>query len=383
MNSSGNKPYFRSFAAIDLNAIEHNIGEIKKAIGSTPLLVAVKADAYGHGAVEVARHIEPMVDYMAVADIEEALELKRNGIKKPVLILSYTAPVFFDALIESDITATIYALDDALALNEAAARCGKKARVHIAVDTGMGRVGFLPSAEGADIVKEICALNGLFVEGLFSHLACADAPDKEDALCQLAEFDRFIGLLEERGVNIPVKHICNSAGSVCFEKKYDMCRAGIVAYGLYPSDSMKDSGLSLIPAMKVFSHVIHIKKVCKGFKIGYGHTYTADRERTIATISIGYADGFNRCLSNKGSVIINGAFAPVVGKVCMDMIMVDITDIDNVAVGDTAIIIGSEGDASIDAEDFGALTDSFNYEVVCNFSKRVKRVYHYGDGNLK
>ncbi len=376
------KKYYRTFAAVNLSAIEHNLNELKSCIKpGVKAMAVVKADAYGHGSIRVASYIENKIDYFAVASIDEAVELRKGGIKKPILILSYTSPLVYDVLIEYDLTTAIYNLDEAKQLSETAISMKKAAKVHVAVDTGMGRIGFSPNEESADLVKEISLLDGINLEGLFSHYACADCFDKADAMEQTALFDAFIKMLDKLGVNIPIKHICNSAGTMDFDEQYDMCRLGIALYGLYPSDEMDKTKISLIPAMEVISHVVHVKDVPAGFKIGYGHIYEAPEARKIATVSIGYADGFNRCFTNVGYVLINGKKAPVVGKVCMDQIMVDVTDIENVTVGEHAVIMGENDGIKITAEDLGSMCYSFNYEVVCNFMPRVKRFY-YIDGKL-
>lgn len=380
MNSSHTYPlYYRAFARIDLDAIGHNLTQLQSCLAKgVKSMAVVKADGYGHGSVQVAHHLEDRVDYFAVAGLDEAVTLREGGIKKPILVLSYTSPLLYDVLIEQDITATLYNPEEAKILSDTAVRKGKKAKIHVSVDTGMGRIGFTPTPESADIVKGISELPGIFLEGLFSHYACADCVDKADALCQTTLFDTFIALLEERNIHIPIKHICNSAGTMDFTKQYDMCRLGIALYGLYPSDEMDTSRISLRPAMEVVCHVVHIKTVPKGFKIGYGHIYTAPEERKIATLSIGYADGYNRCFTEVGYVLINGKKAPVVGKVCMDQIMVDITDIPDVSVGDHAVVLGENDGARITAEDLGSMCHSFNYEVVCNFMPRVARLYYAG-----
>lgn len=376
------KDYYRSFATINLDAISHNLKKLKSCMADGVMTMAVvKADAYGHGSVVVSKQIEKDVDYLAVASLDEAIVLREGGISKPILILSYTSPLLYDELLDNDITATIYNLDEAKKLAEAAEKKGKKAKVHLALDTGMGRIGFTPDADSADCAKQISQLPGIFLEGLFSHYACADCLDKTDADAQTALFDSFIALLAERDVNIPVKHICNSAGTIDFDKQYSMCRLGIALYGLEPSDEIDIKKLGLIPAMEVVSHVVHVKNVPKGFKIGYGHIYETPEARKIATISIGYADGFNRCLTGVGYVLLNGKKAPIVGKVCMDQIMVDVTDIENVTVGMHAVIMGENQGAHITAEEFGAMCHSFNYEVVCTFMPRVKRVY-YKNGKI-
>lgn len=372
--------YHRTFAAIDLSAIDQNLravqGYMKPGVKT---MAVVKADAYGHGSVRVSKHIEDRVDYFAVTCIGEARELRDGGITKPILILTYTNPACYDDLIDGNIAATVYNEEEAKLLSQAALAKGKKAIVHVSVDTGMGRIGFAPTRESADTVARIAGLPGIILEGLFSHYACADRLDKTDADDQTRLFDGFIQMLEQRGVEIPIKHICNSAGTMDFDKQYDMCRVGIVLYGLYPSQQMDRQKVKLRPAMKIVSHVIHVKTVPAGFKIGYGHIYTAPSERKIATVAIGYADGYNRCLTGVGYVLIRGKKASVVGAVCMDQIMVDVTEIEDVAVGEHAVILGKSGTAEITAEELGEMSHSFNYEVVCNFMPRVNRIYYLGE----
>lgn len=377
-----NARYHRCFAAIDLSAIDHNLSQLQGRMApGVKTMAVVKANGYGHGSVRVARHIGEKVDYFAVACIEEALELRAGGIEKPILILSYTSPMCYKKMVEQDITAAIYNEDEAKQLSETALSLGKTAKVHVAVDTGMGRIGLEPTAENADTVARMAALPGIILEGLFSHYACADCSDKTDKNRQTQLFDGFIAMLEKRGVDIPIKHICNSAGTMEPDDQYDMCRLGIALYGLYPSEEMDKTLVKLRPAMEVVSHVVHVKDVPAGFQIGYGHIYTAPAQKKIATVSIGYADGYNRCLTNVGYVLIRGKKAPVVGKVCMDQIMVDITGMEDIPVGDHVVILGRSETAEITAEELGAMSNSFNYEVVCNFMPRVKRVY-YLDGKM-
>ncbi len=376
--------YHRTFAKIDLDAIESNFDSLKKRVSEgVKVCSVVKADAYGHGSVEVAKRLEEKTDFFAVAALEEAVELRDAGIKKPILVLAYTSPMLYEVMIEKDITPTIYDIDEAKKYSEAAVKLKKNAKLHIAVDTGMSRIGFMPNEESADIVKEISLLENIKLEGMFSHYAKADYTDKSSANAQTEKFDYFISLLEKRGVDIPIKHICNSAGIIDFDKQYDMVRMGISLYGMYPSDEVFKDRVKLTPAMEIVSHVIHIKTVKKGTGIGYGHTYIAPEDRKIATVSIGYADGYNRCQTNKGWVLIDGKKAPVRGKVCMDQIMVDVTGIPNVKVGDHAVILGKMGDEEISAETMGELCDSFCYEVVCNFMPRVKRYYYCTDKLIK
>ncbi len=368
--------YQRCCVKVNLDAITHNLNEVKTRLhDGVKLMAVVKADAYGHGSAMVTKHIEDGIDYFAVACLDEALALREDGIKKPILILSYTHTSFAKDLIENDITATVYDYAEAKFFSSAALEFGKKLSVHIVVDTGMGRIGVQADDEGLDTVKKICALKGLNVEGLFSHYACADCEDKTSANEQTELFDKFIDNLEKDGVNIPIKHICNSAGSLQLDKQYDMCRVGMSLYGLFPSDEMDKSGIELIPAMKVVSRIVHIKDVPQGFKIGYGHAYITPSPKRIATVSIGYADGYNRAYTGVGYVLVNGKKAPVVGKVCMDLIMVDVTGIDDVDIDAEVVILGRSGDARITAEELGAMINSFNYEVICTFMPRARRIY--------
>ena len=374
--------YHRSFACIDLDAIKSNFDSLKSRVpSSVKTMAVVKANAYGHGAIRVAKELEKKADYFAVAVIEEAIELRDGGIKNPILILSYTSPYQFEALINNELIPSVYRYEDAEMLSQEACRLGKTAVIHIAVDTGMSRIGFKDSEKSADTVKKISELPNIRIEGIFSHFACADAEDKTCALGQKKRFDNFIAMLEERGLTIPVKHICNSASIIDFDFSYDMVRMGISLYGLYPSDEVKKDSVSLTPAMEVVSHIIHIKEIEAGTGVGYGHIYIAPEKRKIATVCIGYADGFNRAFSNKGYVLINGKKAPITGKVCMDQIMVDITDIKDAKIGDHVIIMGSSNGETVTAEQLGQMCESFNYEVVCTFMPRVMRLY-YENGEL-
>ena len=376
-------PYHRCFAAVDLDALTHNLTVLQaKMAPGVKTCAVVKANGYGHGSVRVALHLEDRVDYFAVACIEEALELRQGGIKKPILVLSYTHPSWYSQLIDNGITATIYNESEAAQLGKLALDMGKKAIIHLAVDTGMGRVGFIPSTDSADVIDRITRLPGVEVEGIFTHYACADTVDKTDKNRQTALFDSLLDMLDERGIEIPIVHACNSAGTMDPDKNYNMCRLGIAMYGLYPSDEMNREDVVLKPAMEIVSHVVHIKTVPAGTQIGYGHIYTAPSQRKIATVSVGYADGYNRCLTGVGYVLINGQKAPIVGKVCMDQIMVDITDVSNVVIGNHVILMGKSGQEEISADALGAMVNSFNYEVACNWMPRVKRVY-YKDGKIE
>lgn len=369
--------YYRTYASVDLSAIENNINELKKKLKKGVLTLAtVKADAYGHGAVGVAVSIQGMVDYFGIAELGEAVELREAGVEKPILVLSYTSPYQYETLIENELTQTIFNYDDAVALSSAAVKLNKIARVHIAIDTGMSRIGFFCNDESVEIVKRINDLPNIYIEGIFSHYACADCPDKSTTEKQTKLFKEFNEKLLNRGMKIPIKHICNSAGSLTLEEQFDMVRLGLVMYGLYPDDCVKDGTVNLKPAMKIVSHVIHVKEVPEGSGVSYGHTFFSERPTKIATVCIGYADGYSRLFSNRGKVLINGEFANVIGRVCMDQLMVDVTDLKKVNVGDEVVILGRDGANEITAEELAEMTGTINYEIICQFQKRVTIVQH-------
>ncbi len=367
--------YHRTYRQINLKAIEHNFDLLSEKVAEGVKKCAViKADAYGHGAIPVAKVLEKKADYFAVACFDEAFELRQAGITLPILILSYTCTDYYGELIERDIRATVYTYEDALLLNEKAEEKRKKAKVHIALDTGMSRIGFSLTEKSLEIIKKISELPFVTVEGIFSHFAKADI--EEDSLSAEQEklFDGFLKKLTEKGVNIPLPHLYNTAGVFRFKNKYPMVRMGIAIYGINPMDYPTED-VGLVPAMQVKTHVIHVHEVEKGEGISYGHTYVAKEKRKIATLSVGYADGFRRVLSNKGYVLIRGEKAYVTGKVCMDLVMVDVTDIEGVCVGDEAVIIGRSGEREISANDYGKMYGSFAYEALCTFSPRAKKIY--------
>ena len=377
-----NDRYYRTYAQIDLDAISENFDALRALLPpQVKVLSIVKADAYGHGAVAVARCLEAKTDFFAVSAVDEGVELRQAGIAKPILILSYTDPQEYELLLSNEIRAALYNVDEAKLLSAKALSMGKRAVVHIAVDTGMGRIGFPVSEEAADAVKEIAALPGLTVEGVFSHYATADCADKTEANKQTERFDAFLAMLERRSVSVSIRHICNSAGAMEFDRCYDMVRLGIALYGLYPSDEVNRKTVKLRPAMQVFSHVIHVKTVEAGTAIGYGRAYIAPDRRKIATVSIGYADGFNRAFTGCGSVLIGGKECPVTGKVCMDQIMVDVTGVENVKPGDRVVVLGTDGDLTLTADEIGARIGTIGYEVICNFMPRVHRIYTGGSNN--
>lgn len=368
--------YFRTEAAIDLDAAEHNFNVTRaKLPENVKLLCVIKADAYGHGAVPLAKLFEGRADFYGVACIEEAIELKKAGIKTPVLILGAVPKEFYSDIVKYDIRVPIFNLEDAKALSAEAVKQSKTAPFHFCVDTGMSRIGFQVNKESADACLEITKLPNIEAEGLFSHFATADEKDLSKAIAQRDKFKEFIKLLEERGINIPIKHINNSAGIMNFDEYFDMCRMGIILYGLYPSHEVDENLLKIKPVMEWRAHITHIKELGPGREISYGGTYKTGETRRIATIPVGYADGYPRCLSNKGKVIINGEFAPITGRVCMDQFMVDITGID-AKVGDTVVLVGKSGSKELSMEEVSESAYSFNYELPCRVARRVPRTYY-------
>ena len=336
----------------------------------------LKADAYGHGAVPIAKFLDDKCDFFGVACIEEAMELIHADVKKPILILGYCSPELFDIIVKNDIRTSIFTLEDAVALSKEAVKQNKTALFHFCIDTGMSRIGFQVNENSADICKKIASLPNIKAEGLFSHFATADEIDLTKARVQQSKFNAFIKMLEERGVETPIKHINNSAGIMNFDATFDMCRMGIITYGLYPSEEVDKSLLSIKPAMTWKTHISHIKTLEKGREISYGGTYVTQEERVIATIPVGYADGYPRSLSNIGKVLIHGKFAPIVGRICMDQFMVDITDIEDVDLNSEVILVGKSGDAELTMEEVSNAAHSFNYELPCRIALRVPRTYY-------
>ena len=370
--------YLRCYAEISLEAIGHNIREVKKRLPEgVKLLGVVKANAYGHGAVPVASYLENQVDYFATATIEEAVELRENGISAPILILGYVSPSQYGDLVEYDITQTIDSYAQALALEKEAARQNRKAKAHLAVDTGMTRIGFQVTEHDADVAAKIADLPHIELEGMFTHFSCADQEDKTYCSMQMEKYDKMTALLAERGVTIPLRHICNSAGIMEFDDhRFEMVRSGIITYGIYPSEEIKKERLDLIPALSWKSHVIHVKEVGPGIGVSYGATYVTEKPMTrIATVSAGYADGYPRALSNQGCVLIHGKKAPIIGRICMDQMMVDVTDIPDVQVEDVVTLVGTDGDETITIEEIANPAARFDYEMLCDISSRVTRVY--------
>ncbi len=377
--------YRRIYAKIDLDALEHNFSLIESKIpDGVGIIPVIKADAYGHGAVEVARLLEGRCSLFGVAVIDEAIELRHAGITTPILILGYSSPEQYASAVENDITLTVFNAGDAGVLSNVAASAGKCARVHIAVDTGMSRIGFQVTDSDADEAAKIFQLPNIEVEGLFSHYATADEADRSHAHIQREKFDTFAKLLRDRGCTPKMLHLDNSAGIMdsafpC----YDAVRAGIILYGLYPSDEVEKEGFPLMPVMELITHVSHVKMLPAGVGISYGRTYITDSPTTVATIPVGYADGYHRSLSNRGSVIIHGKRCPIIGRICMDQMMVDVTTAGDVCVGDKVTLIGRDEDEFIPVEEVADLAYSFNYEFVCNIGRRVPKAYFKDSRHIK
>lgn len=371
--------YFRVTANIDLDAIENNLNCIRNILPTeTKIMAVIKADGYGHGAVPVAKFLNTIgVDAYGIAIIEEGIELRKAGIEKSLLILGYTPKEQFRQLIEYNITPTIFQISAAKELSKEAIRQKKIANIHIKIDTGMSRVGFYDNEESIEEIKEISKLEGIRIEGIFTHFACADDMDKTVSNNQLERFLKFVNRLTEEGIHIPIKHASNSAGLMDLpEATFDMVRSGIVTYGYYPSDFVHKERLLLKPAMEIKTHVSFVKKLEAGVGVSYGYTYITDKRTKVATIPVGYGDGYPRQLSSKGRVIINGCYAPIIGRICMDQFMVDVTHIDNVKQGDLVTLVGRDKDCFISVEELAALSDSFNYEFICNVGKRIPRLYY-------
>lgn len=365
------------WAEVNLDNIINNIREIKKNINGEEIIAVVKANAYGHGAIDIAPIlIENGADKLAVAMLSEALELREAGITVPILILGYTDVEFAEMLINNDIEQTVYSLDYAKELSKKAEALGKSAKIHIAVDTGMGRIGFLPNNKSVEEVVEISKLNNINITGVFTHFSNADEEDKSYAHNQIEKFKFFIEELDKRKVNLGVKHISNSASIIDMEDAhYNAIRPGIILYGYYPSDYINKNKLKLMPALSLKCQIIHVKELPKGEYIGYGRKFRTERDSVIATLPIGYADGYIRGLYGKVSVIINGKLAPVVGKICMDQCMVDVTDIGPVKVGDEVLLLGEENGIKNNADNIAEMLDTINYEILCLIGRRVPRVY--------
>ena len=373
-----NNKYYRVYAEINLDAIVKNVDNLMALTKeNTGALAVVKADGYGHGDVAVAKAVAQKVTGYAVATLDEAVNLRENGVKKPILVLGYVDPYEFDILVSHEITATVFDVETAQLLADAARVQKKQAHCHIKVDTGMRRIGLEPDENGIAIVKQITALKELSADGIFTHFAASDETDKTSAEHQFKLFTDFTGRLEKEGIHFTYRHCANSAAVIDMPQvDLDMVRLGIAMYGMYPSDEVKKEKVELFPALDLKSHITMVKEIPAGEKVSYGGTFTTTRTTKLATVSVGYGDGYPRALSSKGYVLVRGQKAPIVGRVCIDQMMVDVTDIENVTRADIVTLIGKDGDAEITVEEIAALAGTFNYEFVCDLGKRIPRSYY-------
>ncbi len=370
----------RGYLEVDLGAIVRNARILKSRLApETRIMGVIKTDGYGHGSVPIARELEKL-DFMwgfAVATAEEAYELRQAGIRKPILALGYTFPYCYERLAEEEIRPAVFRRDSLEQLEEAAARSGKTIKVHIKVDTGMNRIGITPDEEGLKLIEDIGRRKGIEAEGIFTHFARADEADKTSTEEQLDTFLGFVSRAEKRlGCAVPLKHCSNSASILDMRRAdMDLVRAGIVLYGLYPSDEVDRTTAELEPALSLYSRIVYIKTIHRGQSVSYGGTFTAGQDMRVATVPLGYGDGYPRSLSGKGYVLICGKPAPVLGRICMDQFMVDVSDIPEAKEDDRVVLLGKDGGACITAEELGDLSGRFPYELVCDFGKRIPRIY--------
>ena len=374
--------FSRVYAAIDLDAAVHNIEEMHALTGpDTKLMAVIKTDGYGHGAIPIARELEGL-DYVygfGVATAEEGFALRADGRKKPVLILGASFPEQYEAILHADIRPSVFSYEAAEQLSTAAGKTGTTARVHIKVDTGMGRIGFAPTMESVDEISRIAELPHMLIEGIFTHFARADETDKTSAEKQLNLFLQMTEELRVRRIDIPVRHCSNSAGILDLpQANLDVVRAGITLYGLHPSREVHLERMDMRPVLSLKSRIVHVKRVPAGSAISYGGTYVTEKEECIATIPVGYGDGYARSLSGRGEVLIHGRRAPIRGRVCMDQLMVDVTHIPQAKVGDVVTLIGTDKKECITMEELGEKSGRFNYEFACDLGKRIPRVFYRG-----
>lgn len=367
----------RTWAEIDLDAVNNNFDAARRVLPENmKLLAVIKANAYGHGAVKLAKELSKKADFFAVATTDEAIELRRAGINNRILLLGHIPYGDFPLVIKYDTTPAVSDINEASELSKTAVALKKHVLIHLVIDTGMSRIGFHLNDDSVKEIKEISSLPNIEIEGMFSHLAAADCLDKTYAEAQISKFDYFSNLLSDAGIEIPIRHLFNSAAIVDFKPKYNMAREGIILYGLHPSNEVKLSEFSALkPAMSLKSHVVQVKRLPKGVAVSYGCTYVTEGDTDIATVSAGYADGVPRLLSNKGFVIINGMKAPIIGRICMDQFMVDVTAMPGVKAGDTVTIFGTDGTETITADEVAESIGTIGYELVCNINRRVPRVY--------
>ena len=366
-----------AWAEIDLDAIAYNTRNIKQLIGHKDLIAVVKANCYGHGVIDIIPTLlENGVSRFAVAMISEALEIRENNITAPVMILGFTPLYLGEELINNDIEQTVYDLDYARELSKIALSLNKKAKIHIAMDTGMGRIGFLPNEKSIDDITEIYSLEGIDVVGIFTHFSTSDEKDKEYSHHQFTKMMSVIDELQKRGVNIPLKHIANSGAIIDLPNTYlDAVRAGIILYGYYPSDEVNKSNLALKPALTLKATITNVKTLEKDMYISYGRTFKTSDKTVVATIPVGYADGYIRKLGENGKVIIKDQFAPIIGRICMDQFMIDVTNIPDVKIGDEVILLGEKNNLKYNADDIAEKLGTINYEVTCMLKSRLPRVY--------
>ncbi|WP_177975432.1 alanine racemase [Eubacterium sp.] len=374
------KEYRRICANISLKALEHNLDAIHGCIErDTKIIAVVKADGYGHGAVPLAEVMEQREDIWgyAVATPEEAEELYSNGIKKPILILGYTFPEYDEQIVKEGLRPAVFSLERAKQLSEEAVCQNKDCKIHIKLDTGMSRIGFQVTEQSADEIAQIAALPNIIIEGIFTHFSKADETDKTFTRKQADTYEQMLTWLKDRQIEIPIHHVSNSAGIVDLpEYNKDIVRAGIILYGLWPSDEVEKNNINLQPLLSLKSHVVHVKELEPGRIISYGGTFEVEKTMQIATVPVGYADGYPRSLSNKGYVLIHGKRAAICGRVCMDQMMVDVSEIPDVKPGDEVTLIGTDGAETITMEELGDMSGRFNYELACDLNKRIPRIYH-------
>ena len=373
------KTYSRVYAKIDLDAIAYNMENMKKNLkADTKIMAVIKADGYGHGAVPIAQMLENM-EYIwgfAVATLDEAVVLKSEGINKPILVLGCVFPDQYLEMLKYDIRMNVYTEEMAEAISQMASREGKKAYMHIKLDTGMTRLGFDMSEKSVETIERIANMKNVCMEGIFTHFAKADEIDKSYTEKQIHDFQWMKKRLKEKNITFTYDHCANSAAIIDVpEANFDLVRAGISTYGLYPSEEVNKSNVPLRPALALKSHVAFVNEIEAGTSVSYGGTFVSEKKMMLATIPVGYADGYPRSLSNKGYVLIRGKKAPIVGRVCMDQFMVDVTDIDGVNFGDNVTLVGKDGNNSITVEDLSELSGRFNYEFICDLGKRIPRVY--------
>ena len=369
--------YYRVYAGVNLDNIYANMKALSdNTVTGTQMVAVIKTDGYGLGAVPVAKTIDELVSAYAVATIDEALNLRKHNITKPIYILGFIYEHRIKDAILNDVRMSVFNYELAEAISKTALELGKKAYIHIKIDTGMSRIGFMADENSADTIKKIQELSGIEIEGIFTHFVASDSADKTMANSQLKKFLDFVKSLKGKGVDIKLVHCSNSAGIIDMpEANLTEVRAGIALYGMYPSEEVNKSAVALKPALELKSHVVFVKTVPAGTGISYGSTYITDKETKVATIPVGYGDGYPRNLSNKGYVLINGRRCPILGRVCMDQFMVDVTGME-VKEGAVATLVGKDGDEHITVEELAKLAGTFNYEFVCDLGKRIPRVYY-------